>query len=231
MELRPYYDVLRRTSLLHGMLDDELEQLLHCLSARTRFYQRGEILLMAGYPTTEIGILLKGRITALKSTGSGNSIAIAHMGPGGLFGDVLSGSGEKSPVTVMANEDCLALYLPYHKMLRPCAQLHACHMQLMQNLVETISGKYFALDRRIDILIRKSLRARVCLWLLEEESRQGSSTFTVSLTRAALAEYLNCDRSALSRELSHMQQEGLLETYRGSFKLLNREKIMSQAEA
>ena len=39
------------------------------------------------------------------------------------------------------------------------------------------------------------------------------------LTPTELAAYLNCDRSALSRELSRMQEEGLIELFRGSFKL------------
>ena len=40
-----------------------------------------------------------------------------------------------------------------------------------------------------------------------------------------LAEYLNCDRSALSRELSRMQHDGLIETWRSSFKLLDKDRL------
>ena len=43
---------------------------------------------------------------------------------------------------------------------------------------------------------------------------------TIPYSRIQLADYLNCDRSALSRELSLMQRDGLLETYKSSFKLL-----------
>lgn len=125
-----------------------------------RRYARDEILLLTGYETREVGILLEGSITAVKNTPDGASVAITHMSPGGLFGDVLSGSSQKSPVTVMATTSCLALYLPYQKIIRPCAKLHSAHLQLMQNLVLTISDKYFALDRRVELLICKSLRAR-----------------------------------------------------------------------
>ena len=125
----------------------------------------------------------------------------------------------------MATTSCLALYLPYQKIIRPCAKLHSAHLQLMQNLVLTISDKYFALDRRVELLICKSLRTRISLWLLDEAHRAGSDTFTTPLTRAGLAEYLNCDRSALSRELSQMQRDGLLDTYRSSFKLLEPEAL------
>ena len=52
-----------------------------------------------------------------------------------------------------------------------------------------------------------------------------SLTFTIPYSRIQLADYLNCDRSALSRELSLMQRDGLLETYRSSFKLLEPEAL------
>lgn len=228
MDLRPYYPLLRGTTLLHGLRDDELDVLAGCLRPRTRRYQKGELLLLAGYENREIGIILEGRITALKSTPDGGSVAITRMGPGGLFGDVLSGSSRKSPVSILAECPCLAMYLPYRAVIRPCPALHEAHMKLLENLVATISNKYFALDRRVDLLIRKSLRARIAMWLLDEAERNGSDTFSTPLTRAGLAEYLNCDRSALSRELGRMQQDGLLDTYRGSFKLLDKERLRSQ---
>lgn len=94
----------------------------------------------------------------------------------------------------------------------------------------TISNKYFALDRRIELLICKSLRTRISLWLLEQAEAAGSDTFAVPLTRAGLAEYLNCDRSALSRELGRMQREGLVETFRGSFKILDKPRLRTQCQ-
>ena len=45
------------------------------------------------------------------------------------------------------------------------------------------------------------------------------------VTRTELAAFLNCDRSALSRELSRMQEEGLIELFRGSFKLPDPERL------
>ena len=231
MDLRPYYPLLRETSLLRLMRDDELDLLMSCFAPRVRRYQKGELLLLAGYETRETGILLEGQILALKNTPDGASVAITQMGPGGLFGDVLSGSSQRSPVSIMAQTACLALYLPYDKIIQPCAQLHDSHLQLLKNLVQTISNKYFALDRRVELLICKSLRTRISLWLLEQAEQAGSDTFAVPLTRAGLAEYLNCDRSALSRELGRMQREGLIETFRGSFKILDKDSLRAQCQA
>lgn len=219
MDYAPYYDILRRTSLLRGMTDADLSTLMGCFAPRTRRYARGELLLMAGYEAADIGIVLEGEITAAKPMPDGTAVVMSRMGPGGVFADVLAGGHRKSPVNVTAASPCLALYLPGEALLRPCAALHEAHLQLLRNWLETISEKYFTLDRRLELLCCKSLRERISLWLLEQRAAAGADSFTTPLTRAELAAYLNCDRSALCRELSRMQAEGLVEAWRGSFKL------------
>ena len=153
-----YIPLLLSTRLLSGLDVPGLQQLLRCFAPAKRSFARGEILLLAGYENREIGILLEGQIEAVKTTADGTSVSITHMGPGGIFGDVLSGSHQKSPVTILARTECTALFLPYEKILHPCKELHSCHSLLLQNLVSTISDKYFTLNHRIDLLILKSLR-------------------------------------------------------------------------
>lgn len=225
MDYTVYYDLLRRTSLFRGMDDADLDVLMGCFSPHIRRYRRGELLLMAGYETRELGIVLEGEITAAKPMPDGSAVVMTHMGPDGVFADVLAGGRNKSPVTVTAALPCRVLYLPCEALLRPCGAMHSAHLQLLHNWLDTISSKYFALDRRLELLCCKSLRGRICLWLLEQREQAGADTFTTPLTRAELASYLNCDRSALCRELSRMQEEGLVQLFRRSFKLPAPEKL------
>ena len=104
------------------------------------------------------------------------------------------------------------------------------HQRVLQNLVRTISDKYFLLSRRVDLLVLKSLRAKVCAYLLNESERAGSLTFSIPFSRVQLADYLNCDRSALSRELSLMQKDGLLDTFKSSFKLLDPDALKQMVQ-
>ena len=225
MDYRVHYTVLRRTSLFRSMSNADLDVLMGCFSPHIRRYRRGELLLMAGYETRELGIVLEGEITAAKPMPDGSAVVMTHMGPGGVFADVLAGGRSKSPVTVTAALPCRVLYLPCEALLRPCGAMHSAHLQLLHNWLDTISSKYFALDRRLELLCCKSLRGRICLWLLEQREQAGADTFTTPLTRAELASYLNCDRSALCRELSRMQEAGLVELFRRSFKLPDPEKL------
>lgn len=210
--------LLQTTSLFTGIEADALRVLLGELGAVIRSYGRGEALVQAGAANRRVGVVLTGGIEAYRPAPGGARVPIAQMGPGGVFGDVLGGSSLDSPVTVVAASGCEVLLIPYDRLL--LSDGSAAHQRALQNLVRTISDKYFLLSRRVDLLVLKSLRAKVCAYLLSEAEQQGSLTFSIPYSRIQLADYLNCDRSALSRELSLMQRDGLLDTYRSSFKLL-----------
>ena len=221
--MKNYLPLLQTTSLFAGLTAEELSALLTRLGASVRSYGKGEALVLAGEPNRRVGIVLAGELEAYRPAPGGARIPITHMEPGGVFGDVLGGSSLASPVTVLAASPCEVLLLPYERLL--LSDGSPVHQRVVQNLVRTISDKYFSLSRRIDLLVLKSLRAKVAAYLLSEAERARSQTFSIPFSRIQLADYLNCDRSALSRELSSMQREGLIDTYRSSFKLLDADAL------
>ena len=77
------------------------------------------------------------------------------------------------------------------------------HARLRMNLLRESAQKFWQMRHRVTYLSEPSLRRRVLLYLQDCRSRQGS----------------DCFRLSLSRELSRLQQEGLIEFYRNSFRL------------
>mgnify|MGYP002911859140 CR=1 FL=1 len=223
-----YLPLLQSTSLFAGLEAEALRVLLGEVGAVLRTYSRGETLVLAGQSNRRVGVVLSGAIEAYHPAASGARLPISQMGPGGVFGDVLGGSSLSSPVTVMASAPCEVLLVPYEQLL--LSDGSPAHQRVVQNLVRTISDKYFSLSRRIDLLVMKSLRAKVAAYLLSEAARAHSLTFSIPFSRIQLADYLNCDRSALSRELSTMQKEGLIDTYRSSFKLLEPDALQQMVQ-
>ena len=71
------------------------------------------------------------------------------------------------------------------------------------------------------------MREKLALYLLEEAKRNKSMAFNITLSRNDLAEYLNVSRSAMSRELSRMKEDGLIDYYKNSFKIINEEALKS----
>ena len=54
----------------------------------------------------------------------------------------------------------------------------------------------------------------------------GNNSFTISLDRAGMADYLAADRSALSAMLGRLKKEGIIEYHKNSFTLMKLEDII-----
>ena len=201
--------------LFAGIPTADIPPLLGSLSARTQSFCAGELILLAGWEAKEIGVVLEGAIEAERANPAGDALPITRMGPGGVFGDVLAGSHTPSPVTVRALSDCRVLFFSHRLLLS--GQNGPAAGRMVQNLVGIISDKYFTLSARLDLLLCRRLRERILLFLRQNNAHK--APVTLPMDRAAMAAWLGCERSALSRELSRMQAEGLLQIKKRQFYL------------
>jgi CRP-like cAMP-binding protein len=200
---------------------DELDKLLNCVNAYILNKEKGDIILREHSEMTNVGILLSGELRATRLDPSGKQLVIAHHSAGSIFGYILSFSPtQKSPVTVTAFTNAAILMIPFEGMLNRCYKMCACHDKLMHNMLRVVSHKYFALQERLTCIMRPTLREKILFYFEKAAVQEGSRTFNIPFDRAALAEYLNAERSALSRELSAMKREGIIDYYKNTFKLL-----------
>ena len=214
---------LLSASLFAGLDAAEVATFLKAARCRTDSFPRGAILLSQGDSVTAAGVILAGQIKAYRLDRQGEEHLQNVLGPGSMFGDILMATDNgKSPVTVEALEDVRVLFVPFESIMSASGELGN---QLRVNLLHELSARYWALSRKIRYLSERSLRGRIALFLLDAAKDQGGPTFTLPMTREAMASLLGVNRSALSRELSRMEKDGLLAVYRGSFRLLDREGL------
>ena len=114
-------------------------------------------------------------------------------------------------MAIEALTDVLVLWIPYQSLLTAGPKLGHTHGLVMKNLLEAFCRKNVLMMQKIKILSQKTLRERLILYLLYKEQRQGKGKVHVP-GRVQLAKELECNRSALTREIGLMQEEGLLET-------------------
>lgn len=219
--MQQYAEFLANIKLFRGFTPAQVRELLTQCGARERTYQKGETAIRRGERIGSIGILLTGEMLGQTVTAEGSATTIHHMLPGAVFGDVLSGSSGTSPVTVTAQCESRVLWLGLSQLLllQGNVKLQAA---FLRNFIETISDKYFALSFRVELLCERRLRSRIARYLLHLSAQQGSAAVTLpQQSRADLADYLACERSALCRELSRMQHEGLLQLKKRAVTLLD----------
>ncbi len=220
--------ILRSCSFFRGMTTEEIAQLCQSLGAVRQRLRRGEMLWLTGDAVTRCGVVLSGRLRAEEVSGGGRRHVAALHGAGAVFGDVLMATREgRSPVDLLAAEDSEVLLLSYERIMGERGA-DGAHGRLRENLMDEMAEKYWQLRRRLRYLTPRSLRARIARRLLDAAG--AGSTFSLGCSREELADLLGVNRSALSRELSRMRREGLLDFYRDSFRLLDRAALEAAAE-
>ena len=128
-----------------------------------------------------------------------------------------------SPVTVIVKEDAKVLFIPYEKIIKSCGNSCIFHISLIQNMMLVLGEKNVNLNRKLELLTLKGMREKIASYLLNESNERGSKMFQIMLNRTELADYLNVSRTSMCRELARMKEEGLIDFYGNSFKLLNKE--------
>ena len=74
--------------------------------------------------------------------------------------------------------------------------------------------------RKVEAVSKRSIREKLLSYLSIQAQTQGTRYFEIPLGRIELAEYLCVDRSALTRELVKMKDEGLIDYDRNWFRML-----------
>ena len=213
-------NVLQSCSLFRHMSETDIRHLVTCFGASVRRYGRGAFLWHEGEQVRHAGIVLRGVVDAVEYRIDGGEQLVARHTAGGVVGDLLMAGGQPSPVSLRASEEAEVLFLPVDDILGGCSACCPCHTQLRHNLLAEAAEKFWALRRRLSYLSEPGLRPRLLLYLRDEAKRANSATFTIPFNRQQLADFLGVNRSALSRELSRLAEEGVIEYYRSSFRIL-----------
>lgn len=221
MELTPSdRETLLRSKLFAGIAEDRLTELLPCLGAVRREYPAGAVVIREGEQVQDVGLVLSGHARSLKKVDGGPPLIISLQERGSFLGVLLAASRErKSPLTVEAQDALCVLFFPAECLIFPCEKNCGDHALLLRNFLDSVAEMSLTLNDRIECLIRPSVREKITAYLSRVSKERGSREFSIPLDRSAMARYLNVERSALSRELSRMKAEGLLDYRKNVFSL------------
>ncbi len=214
--------LLEKMPLFKGMDEKEISSLLRSLDARKKSYKKNDIILHAGSKPGVIGIVLSGSVTILSDDIWGNRTILSHIEKGGIFAEAYAVLKDVPMlVDVMANDDCSILMLKTKGILNSSKSQDSRDYKFLRNLLLISSMKNLNLSSRSFHTSPKTIRERVMSYLNTIALQNDSTEFDIPFDRQQLADYLNLERSALSKELGKMQKDGLIQTKKCHFKLLS----------
>ena len=218
--MKEYIPVLKRTKLFAGVGEEDIGAMLTCLGARLRTFKKGEYVLRQGEHLNDILVLAGGSLHIQKDDYWGNRSILGQIGIGEIVGEAYAAPESGTLLNdVIALDDSAVFFFDVKRIITTCSSACRFHTRVVQNLFFTISEKNRSLVRKLDYMSKRTTREKLIAYLSEEAKKENSPYITIPFNRQQLADYLSVDRSAMSKELCRMRDEGLLEFEKNQFKL------------
>ncbi len=210
---------LSRTSLFMGCTPAEIEEMLSCLKYTEKTFKKGQFIFYNGQCIKDVCIILRGSVQIENVDVLGHKSILGVSKAGDIFAESYACiPGQPMLVDVIAREDTELMMIDVPFLFSGAG---ACGHgnRLIQNLLRVSSRKNLNLSMRIFHSAPKTIRARLYSYFSEQISIQGSHSIQIPLDRQQLADYLGVDRTALSKELGKMRDEGLISFHKNRFEI------------
>lgn len=219
--------ILAGCELFRGIAEAELPDALRWLNTTEKTYRKGEMVFMIGDTMKHAGIVLEGTVSVSFLDESDNSVNMNVFSQGNLFGESLAYlGGNKSPVQMEASSKCRIAFFDFKAVMSAKEYAKGYQATLTANLLRDFARQNFFLNRKLRIMSQKRLRDRVKVYL-RGQGIAPDGLICVPLSRNEWAEFMGVNRSALSRELSNMQAEGILKVVGKDVRLLDKSFLQS----
>ena len=201
-----------------GIRAENLPKMLDCLGCYEKHYRKNEMIMLEEETVRRIGVVLSGTVHMIKEDIDGGKSLMMTIRPGELFGESFACASQLSArVSFVAAAPCAVLFLPFHKVIHSCTLACTFHHRLIENMLRLLSEKNQRLMDKVAIISQRTLRDKILAYLRTEADYQQCRRFTIPLGRVELSEYLGVNRSALTRELAQMREEGLIDFEKNTF--------------
>ncbi len=208
-----YETVIRHCPLFSDLSESDFQYALRFFSAETRSHDKGDFLNRPGFPLPAFGLLLEGNVQVYMVDIDGQEMIMANVAVGDTFGESLWYLGLDAPVYIRALSECKILWLNPES-IRNQTLHQALDAQFASRFTAMLARRTLSMNDRIQILSKATLRQKLIAFFTQYAQRSGKNSFTVPFNRSDMAAYLGSERSALSRELSRMRNEKIIDFHK-----------------
>ncbi len=184
------------------------ENLLKIFRSYSITYSKGKKINDIFHDDDEIGIIVSGYIQIVKNNYNGTTTIIEELYENDLVGSLFFYL-KNDDYDIVAKEDTKITIMDYKEIINQTSNDKA-YSQFIKNLLIITSKKMMERNEHIEILSERSIRNKLLEYFNINSKKNGSRYIYLPFNFSDLANYLAIDRSAMSRELSYLKEEGFI---------------------
>ncbi|MBN1849198.1 MAG: Crp/Fnr family transcriptional regulator [Deltaproteobacteria bacterium] len=221
----PIKEQISSIPLFEGLPGDQLEELSSIIVDLD--YQSGQSIFSEGDEGAGFYVVVSGRVKIFKISADGKEQILHIFDHGEPFGEVAVFAGMHFPANAEAMERSRILYFPRDALVG----LIQKDPFIALNMLAVLSRRLRGFAALIEDLSLKEVPGRLAAHLLFlSEQKKGSKDFELTITKGQLASLLGTIPETLSRILTKMSKQGLIESNGARIKILDRDALQDLAE-
>ncbi|MGB6064363.1 MAG: Crp/Fnr family transcriptional regulator [Desulfomonilaceae bacterium] len=211
--------------LFEDLPEDQLKDLASI--ALVKSFNRGRTIFSEGDPGTGFYVVVTGRVKIYKLSADGREQILHIFGTGEPFGEVPVFEGRRFPAHAVALDDTRCLFFP-----RPAfVDLISRNPSLSLNMLAVLSRRLRRFTELVDNLSLKEVPGRLAAHLLHlSDRKEGANDLELGVPKGQLAGMLGTIPETLSRILTRMVKQGMIESEGAHIRIVDREGLMELAE-
>ncbi len=204
-------DVLRRVPLFVDLSDTEIRFLAE--RAVPRRFASGELIFSEGEPCPGLFVIESGKVRIFKSSPSGREQVLAIERPGHSVAELPVFDGGNFPASAAAVDETRLLFVSKQDFHSLCL----VHPKVALKVLRVVGRRLRGLVAIIEELSFTTVRSRLISMLLRLARQEGKAgpggavQITLSASNQELAAHIGTVRELVSRNLSRLQSEGLIQ--------------------
>ena len=191
-----------------------------CHNIQKKQYKKNQVITTYIQKRNQICILIKGEADLVRYDFNGAKSIIEHYTSNDIFGEAFYIVSVNNELSVEAKRNCEVVFFSYDMLYTACKEDCQFHKTLMDEFSKIIIKKMKAVNTRIEILTKRTIREKLLGYFNILSTRNLSKTFEIPFSLTDLADYLSVDRSAMMREIKCLKDEGIITKDGNKFKIL-----------
>lgn len=210
-------EFLKELPIFFNLSEEEIIFVLKFFNSYKETFKKNDFVFEIGKEIDKIGIILSGEINIIKEDFWGNRNILNKFKSGEIFGEVLALSKTSLNIMVEASQNCTILFLDLKNFSIDNEKNPKEIIKFLSNIFKISLKKNILFTEKLEYISKKSIREKLLSFFSAEAQKNKSNSFFIKFDRQELADYLFVERSALSRELSSMKKDGLIEYKKNYF--------------
>ena len=206
--------LLGRVPVFETLTPPDLERVAQV--AVPRSFRAHHVIFREGDASDTCYVVESGHARAVREHPDGRSIALAHFGPGDIFGELAMFDDERRSATIEAIEDVAAIAILGADMRRLLRE----HADISYKLVISLGRRLRETNERLSRQSFQTVQSRVAgvlAQLVEQARAEGAEDgdVLVVVTQAEVAQLAGSSRESASRFLAVLERAGIVSQGRG----------------